>query len=310
MKYILRSMEPVLIRVPVVMVLAITLSGCTRQPLFMREQAADELLSAEKALTDGQYALARMKFMMVLEDHPESETARFGLGVSHFRLGAYDNADRHFARYLDNFPKGMYAAESVYYLSEIEKIRLARQKELERQVEKRLEQAVAAQSAVKADPDNPRLRVELGNAYWNMDRYEDAAAEYVKAVELDGRYRADADVRSRVEFGPGGRVVVLTPRELDRRDREENPVVLTNDNGYRAGRNPFDFQYSWYIVSGQVRKRSTRRVRGVAVDVTVFDLSGQVLDARRRMWCWARLLAFPPVLSSIPMSAESADAWG
>jgi len=252
--------------------------GCATKPLFMRERAADELLSAETALADGHYYLARMKYAIVLEDHPQSETARFGLGLSHFRLAAYENAARCFLRYLDDFPEGLYADEARHYLSEIEGIEEARRTEQVRRAEEAWLRVAKARDAVERRPDNARLRIEFGNAYWDLAEFDDAAEQYRKAVELDPRLHDHPMVRARIEFGPNGAITVLTPQEVERRDREANPIVIESTRGYRAGRSSFDFQHLWYVVSGQVRNQSSRTVRGVVVEATIFNLSGNVLD--------------------------------
>jgi len=255
--------------------------GCVSQPLLTRIPATDDLGSAEAALADGRYHLARMKFAMALENQPGNETAMFGLGLSHFRLGAHENAAIYLGRYLDNFSDGLYAEEARYYLSQIDSIQRQHREAQTRRVEALKARVATAREAVDRRPDDPQSRVELGSAYWDIADFARAAEQYVRAIELDATLRDHPVVRGRIEFGPGGDVIVLTPQELQRRDREANPIVISNMRGYRAGRGSFDFQHLWYVVSGQVRNRSSRRVPGVAVEAVIYDLSGHVLDVQQ-----------------------------
>jgi len=255
--------------------------GCASQPLLTRIPATDDLVSAEAALADGQYHLAKMKFAIALEGQPDNETAVFGLGLSHFRLGAYENAAVYFVRYLDDFSDGQYAEEARYYISQIDSIQRQRRDAQARRVEALKTRVATAREEVDRRPDDPQRRVELGSAYWDIADFARAAEQYIRAVELDAALRDHPVVRGRIEFGPEGDVIVLTPQELERREREANPIVISNTRGYRAGRGSFDFQYLWYIVSGQVRNRSSRTVTAVAVEAVIYDLSGHVLDVQQ-----------------------------
>jgi tetratricopeptide (TPR) repeat protein len=256
-------------------------AGCVSQPLLTRIPATDNLVSAETALDDGRYHLARMKFAMALEEQPGNETAVFGLGLSHFRLGAYENAARYFVRYLDDFSEGEYAEEARYYISEINSIQQQRLDARAKRAAVLKDRVDTAREAVERRPSDPKLRIELGSAYWDIADFARAAEQYIRAVKLDAALRDHPVVRGRMEFGPAGGTTVLTPRELERRDREANPIVISNTRGYRAGRGSFDFQYLWYVVSGQVRNRSTRTVAGVAVEAVIYNLSGHVLDVQQ-----------------------------
>jgi tetratricopeptide (TPR) repeat protein len=232
-------------------------------------------------MEDGRYHLARMKFAMALEEQPGNETAIFGLGLSHFRLGAYENAAKYFVRYLDDFSEGEYAEEARHYISRIDSIQQQRRDEQARRAAALKARVDTARDAVERQPADPQLRIELGSAYWDIADFARAAEQYIRAVDLDATLRDHPVVRGRMEFGPGGETIVLTPHELERRDREANPVVISNMRGYRAGRGSFDFQYLWYVVSGQVRNRSSSTVRGVAVEAVIYDLSGHVLDVQQ-----------------------------
>ncbi len=242
--------------------------------------ATDDLTAAEAAMARGQYHLARMKFAMVLERRPQAETALFGLGKSHYLLGANENAAVHLRRYLELYPDGKFAEEARRYVSEIESIERARRAERAWQAEKMQARIAAAREAVEQRPADPQARLDLGSAYWAAAMFDRAAEQYKRAVDLDDRMRTHPVIRDRIEFGPGGKITVLTPQERERRDREANPVVVTNTRGYRAGRSAFEFQPLWYVVSGQLRNRSSKRVHGVGVEVVIFDLSGHVLDAK------------------------------
>jgi len=261
--------------------LLLLVGGCVSQPLFTRIPATDDLVAAEAALADGQYHLARMKFAMALEKQPDNETAMFGLGLTHFRLGAYENAAIHLIRYLDDFPDGQYAEEARYYVSRIDSIQRQRRDAQARRVEALKARVATAREEVDRRPADPQPRIELGSAYWDVANFARAAEQYIRAVELDAALRNHPVVRGRMEFGPEGDVIVLTPHELERRDQEANPIVIVNKRGYRAGRGSFDFQYLWYIVSGQVRNRSSQRVEGVAVEAVIYNLSGHVLDVQQ-----------------------------
>jgi tetratricopeptide (TPR) repeat protein len=231
----------------------------------------------------GRYGAAAAIYLLILQEQhtgPAVEEARFRLGQCYFHMRSYLEAGGQFQRYLSDYPNGAFAANSKQYLAELQEMEeraLAQQERREREIRKRLEhwKAVAAD-----DPRNAEALVEVGHALWDLEQYEEAARDYLRAMEIDPDVSYGKVLSQRLAFDEDGTVTVLTPEEIAQRDRERNPILVYNTYDYRGGGvDVLRSEWRWYIVTGQIVNRSNQTVRGVGVLVTIKDFAGHVLDS-------------------------------
>ena len=267
-------------------VLVLVSAGCAihRQGMAVATQTSPELDAAYRDMTEGKYSLAVSRYLLILQQNqsrPEAlQEARFRLGECYYNMRSYMEAGVQFQRYLADYPSGAFASEAKEYLKKLQGIEEQKrlQEELRKQeIRARLEHW---RETVRREPNNADAAVQVGHALWDLQEYEDAAREYLRAIQLDPEKRHDELISARMLFHEDGTATVLTPEEQERLERERNPIQIYNTHAYRGGgRDLFTTGPRYYIVTGQVVNRSSRTVHNVGVVVTIFDFPGHVLDS-------------------------------
>ena len=134
-----------------------------------------------------------------------------------------------------------------------------------------------------AEPEELASHLELADAYWNDSDYEKASVVYTEVLTAWPSLKNDVVIRRRMEMGPHGNWVVLTPEEVNRRYNEADPVSIFNTTSWRSGRyRPHQIDYTdvYYNVSGQVVNRGDTPLSDVRITTTIFNFGGQVYDVR------------------------------
>ncbi|HBG07749.1 MAG: hypothetical protein A2075_10590 [Geobacteraceae bacterium GWC2_58_44] len=124
----------------------------------------------------GHYDLAERKYLVALELKPGYSEARNNLGVNYLEMKRWDDAIAQFKLVQDDiFYQGQEGAHinlGLAYLGKGE-----------------YQQALAVlRGAVGRNGGDPRTRIHLGRVYFALDRTELAVEEYKKALELNGSY--------------------------------------------------------------------------------------------------------------------------
>jgi len=256
--------------------------GCITSSVPITYQYRDDFISAEKDFQAERYYLALAKYNGVLRNAPDGPLASecvHRLGQCHLNIGSLQRAQEYFREYLETYPDGKRIESASMYLAEVDERAQAKTKQAQQTLEQVWMRVQANQEAVNNNPDNVQKRMELADAFWDARSYDRSAREYLRAIEIDPAMRENEVLLSRLQFGPYGDVTILTPEELQRRERERNPIEVFNTQAYTGGRDSFSFVRRLYVVTGQVRNRSSRVVYGAGVEVTIYDMLG-VLDTR------------------------------
>jgi len=250
----------------------------------MTTQTSPELDAAYRDMRDGKYTQAASRYLLILQQNEDRleglQEARFRLGECYYNMRSYLEAGVQFQRYLADYPQGAFAAEAKQYLEKLRGI-----EEEKRQQEELRKQEIRARlehwrEIARRDPRNADAALQVGHALWDLQEYEEAGREYLRAVLLDENNRLDPLVAARMEFHEDGTATVLTPEEQERLERERNPIQIFNTHAYKGGgRDLFTSGRRYYIVTGQVVNRSSRTVRNVTIIITIFDFAGHVLDS-------------------------------
>ncbi len=239
--------------------------------------ARKEVEQAREMIHHGEYGGVVPRLHHAISKYPrldEALEARFLLGVSYYELSSYRDAAEMFRDYLRMAPEGEFAEKSREYLSRIAdeyERRYDTAEELDRKLQDVLE-------TVSEDPDDIEQRLELADVLWRRGDYENAGKVYKSIVEERPDFADDATVASRVDFDADGEMVLKTPREVQRRQVESEPLAITNVNSYRSGRDLITREHRHYVVTGQAVNRSDSVLRGVRVDVTIYGFGNVVYD--------------------------------
>lgn len=243
-----------------------------------------ELEQAYRDMANGKYISAVPKYLWILQQKESTpgarQEARFRLGECYYHMRSYMESGIQFQRYLADYSDGAFASDAKQYL---EKLQGIESQERQREELRRKEAEARLKhwrDMAKREPKSAEAAAQVGHALWDLGDYEDAAREYLRALQLDPGKRYDELISSRLEFHEDGSATVITPEERERLEKERNPIVIYNKHAYRAGgQDLFASEPRYFIVTGQVVNRSSRVVQDVEVAVTIFDFAGHVLDS-------------------------------
>jgi len=275
----------VYLRIVATAVIVVFLSaGCVaHRQVVHAGHANGELDYAYQDLANGRYLSAMTKYLLVLQrdsTRPGArQEARFRLAECYYNMRSFMEAGIQFERYLADYPDGAFVSEAKQYLGKLQGIEDQERQQQELQTKENQARLKKWQDTARNEPNSAEAAAQVGHALWDLGEYEDAAREYLRAVQLDSAKRNDKLINSRLEFHEDGSATVLTPAEQERRERERNPVAIFNKHGYRGGSGGvLQGEPRWYTVTGQVVNRSSRTIGSVSVAVTLYDFSGHVLD--------------------------------
>lgn len=247
---------------------------------LIHASAQQELAEAKAMMRSGEYSNVIPRLTSIVSQYPDTEAGKeawYFLGLTYFKIDGLYNADRNFRKYLELAPDGKYAALSREYLAGMEEVVAKRYAN-----KAALEARVAKYDSVD-EPEELAAHLELANVYWNNTEYEKAGVLYTKILKVWPSLKDDAVIRQRMERGPDGKYIVLTPAEVDRRYADAEPLAVFNTQSWRSGRyrpDQYDYSNQYYNVSGQVVNRADYPLRDVSIIVTVFGFGGRVYDSR------------------------------
>lgn len=264
---------------------ATTAPGAMPPPRAVEEQAAsDALWSARQALDANLSDAVVEQLQGVMSSYPGTQAAKdaqYYLGLALYKLEREPEALTAFVDYLRTTPQGKHAAECAEFVARLS-----------------VDDKIAAKQQLLAqNPESVGDRWELADLLWRRGNYDGAGKEYMAVVAKHPEYAEDKVFKSRVELTPDGQFVVLTPKEVERRVAESQPLVIINQSSFRTGQSEMDvygrFQGGQmrpqgyrmrqeaqdFAVTGQALNRSKGALDGVQVTVTIYGTGGIVLDS-------------------------------
>ncbi len=247
--------------------------------LYSTNTTFSEIKLAQQLIEKGQFSQALPRLLSVVESGEKDSTAYYYLGVVYQELGSPQNALTYYLKYLRSTPQGIYAEHSRKQISEIIGSPL-------NQIEKvdTIENQIRLlEQKLQKEPQNIETMLQLANWYWINQNFSKAGTLYKTIISLDTNYWSHPVISSRLEKGVNSDIIVLTPEEALKREAEKNPIVFFNVTSFRSGRSlgwSSDLKHHIYNVSGQVRNRSSRTLRNVTVQLTIYGFSGMVYDTK------------------------------
>jgi tetratricopeptide (TPR) repeat protein len=245
-------------------------------PLRERD-ARKNLDTARRSMEQGEYAGIVPVLLQTISTYPETSAgheAHYYLGIAHSRMGSYPDAIAQFNEYLRDDPKGRFAADC-----RAEAENLAKEREKKSPSLETINTRIAEQEeSLNANPASVETRKTLADLFWQRGDYEKAGQLYIALAKEQPELRNDESIRARLEFGPDGNPIVLTPQEVIRRENEREPLIIINQASFRSGRDSFTQEHRNYVVSGQALNRGDSVLYGAQVTITLFAFDGMVYD--------------------------------
>jgi tetratricopeptide (TPR) repeat protein len=242
--------------------------------------AAKDLAVARRMVNTGEFSLVIPRLQQIVSNYPAAQAAieaRYYLGRSYYAVGAYNDALRYLDEYIDLAPDGEHVDAGRELLARLtDRVDTPDASELETQVARLRELIVA-------EPDNMAPQLELANLLWEQGHYQQSGILYGELLERWPGLESDMAIRRRVERDTAGRLIVLTPQEVERRYRESEPLVIYNVSSFRSGRFegwPATAHERYYNVTGQAVNQSARSLQDVRVIVTIYGFGHMVYDTQ------------------------------
>ena len=263
------------------LVVLCVLSGCASlAPGFapLRERDARKNVDTARLLMEkGEYAGVVPVLLQTISTYPDTRAgreARYYLGLAHSRMGSYPDAITQFNEYLRNDPRGRFVDDC-----RAEADKLAKEREKKTPSLESINARIAEQEeALKGNPGSVEIRKTLADLFWQRGDYQKAGQIYIALVGEQPALSQDEGIRGRLEYGPDGKAVVLTPQEVIRRENEREPLIVINQASFRSGRDSFTQEHRYYVVSGQALNRGESILYGAQVTITLYALDGTVYD--------------------------------
>ena len=239
--------------------------------------AARDLATARRMIKAGESSLVIPRLQSLVDRYPgdvSAISARFFLGQAYYKVGAYTDAHRWLNEYLGLVPDGEFSEESHQLLAQISGDGQASAEE---------DDLSALAAAIVADPDAMAPRLAYANALWEGGRYEEAGPVYDALLARWPQLASAAAVSRRVERDASGSLIVLSPEEMQRRYREEEPLRIYNVSSFRSGRFeglPSVAREKFYNVAGQAVNQSESALDDVRITVTIYGFGQMVYDTQ------------------------------
>ncbi len=254
-----------------------TSTPVTKNRLIEGGAGATEVEAARRMSEAGAYNVVIPRLLQVIQKYPRSNSAqdaRYWLGVTYYKIHSYRDAANIFSEYLRSNPHGKFAEDSA---AQLVMVRGTIDKEFGTP-EQLDEEIKALWEAVKAEPSNYTHKWELASLLWKRGDYDMAGELYANIVEKYPTYATDARLKNRIEFNTDGSYTLLSPQEIQKRQADDQPLVIMNVNNFRSGADLFTREAKYYVVSGQAVNRGESALYGVQINITLFGFGNIVYD--------------------------------
>ena len=180
--------------------------------------AKKELDTAKQMIDRGDTSVVIPRLIHLISKYPESTTAaeaRYLLGVAYREVKSYRSAMDMFEEYLRLAPEGASAENARTQLADLAN-EYAQQYTSPEELDRRI---AAVADRVSQAPRDLAARLDLADLLWQRGNYNESAQIYHDIAADHPEYAQDGTLASRVELLPSGGYVVLSPAEVQRRDR-------------------------------------------------------------------------------------------
>ena len=266
-----------------------TFSGCVtsstgsnpsvRSPNF-QQSAQQELSDAWRKYNRQQYHEAIANLLHLHSRYSGTSAgieSRHLLGLCYYQVDGFIDSIQSFKDYLRLAPQGKYAADSKRHIKEI-----SIAYEAKFPSKNRLQSEIASlEKDLSASPQSVTTKLKLADRYWKLGSYARAADLYVAAAQSDPAITRDQTFNERIDLHADGTFTVISPSVQTEQAIEREPVIVTNTNSFKSGRDLFTQERKYYVVGGQVVNRSRETIYGVEVITTIYGFANAVWDTKQ-----------------------------
>ncbi|MFC1601594.1 FxLYD domain-containing protein [Candidatus Sumerlaeota bacterium] len=264
------------------------LSGCGG--MARRVFLADDVWVANRRFKQGSYGLALAKYQRLIDQYPEGRLRqrlylKRGACLYNDQVQSLPGAQAAYLDYLADYPypAGRYRQEADDQLERIRAIRANRENSTDAVRNGVQDDVAQLRAALEKHPYDDKLYLRLGNALWQLERYEQAAQAYVKGQQINAALKEYDWLQKRLMVDEQGNVRPVTPVMQRQIERERNPIVIFDLNEYyaRLTTDQDASRLTHYNVIGKARNQSSRRLRGVVVEVSFYNPARKLLDVQQ-----------------------------
>lgn len=253
-----------------------------------RLSIGDTLAQADKRFGEKQYRVAAALYRQFI-DESQDDKARERVYVQMGRCYYNDmvrsvfDAQSVYEEYLVEYPNGAYRQQVEEELNRLEIIRANRVKRLQLHFEQAAGDVSKLEAAVENHPNDANLQRLLGNALWDVRRFDDAVQHYKRSIEIDAALQEYHLYQKRMLIDEKGNAVPITPEMQLTMENESNPLVVYDMHEYksRQTQNEYAAGEAYYNVQGRVRNQSSSTQQNVMVEVTFYNPSREQLDVQK-----------------------------
>jgi tetratricopeptide (TPR) repeat protein len=269
-----------------------------------------QISQADRRFQEQRYGLAAVGYQRALDwprDFADRQRVLLQMGRCFYneQIQSLHDAQAAYTSYLAQYPRGTYSDEARLNLERIQAIIYNRQLSIKARETETVKTVEGLRLQIQQRPYDADLHFALGNALWEMKRYDEACGAYLKSIEINAWLREHDLIKARLSTNEKGEVVPVTPALQMQIERERNPLVISDLHDFRS--RPILEYYSaseaFYNVTGMVRNQSSRYLRGVVVEVRFYNASRSILGVER-----AQVGNCPPgAMRGFSVRASSAD---
>ncbi len=260
--------------------LAFFMAGCTA----INDSIPDtSLKKAKDNIKDDKLAIAIAQLINTRDQSANKDVkaeSTFRLGECYFKLKSYYDAKKEFEKCLADFPNSKWDDECHDYLNKIKVIYEDKDSKLKEDIALAQKKISEIEGDLKGNYNKAALHIELGNTYWSIGQYAKAGKEYLTAINLNNQLRKDPIIKERLIFDLDGNLIPIKPENRVQLEAEKNPIIFFNLYNSLLRDRKTGTQ-SMYVVTGQIKNQSLRPILDLTIDVTLFNVSGNVLDVTR-----------------------------
>lgn len=271
------------LRLTVLALVALGAMACatTRTSTFYERNLGDFLSEGDRYYHAGMYQRALSQYSSFVFASPARNErfiyARYRMGLCHFFLDEFTDAAlimEEILEYSPNYDKANEAREVLRKSREQIALRRETQEREQSELQRELQRFEAL---ANEQPDIAEYRVQLGDLYWSLGRYEDAVSQYQAAARLDPSQLETDRFRQRVRMDRDGDLVVRNPLL---NPESAGPVQLRYVRLEPFYRSNWLGEQEFLRLTGEVHNNGVRDVRNVQVQASIRDFYGNLQGAQ------------------------------
>ncbi len=246
---------------------------------FEQHSAREMLADALDLMRGGNPAAAVGRLHEVtarFPDTPESLEAQYQLGRAYESLGSIKDAITAYGLYLGRAPDGDNADDARARMESLLKKyedEFPSADTIDREIE-------SLRRELQQNPESNDLALKLADALWMRGQYESAAKLYFAVRDRDPAVAQSAAFRNRIELHADGSHTLLTPAELTKRERSNNPLSVINLSSFAAIRDSITQVPRYFVVTGEAVNRGDSVLYGVEVTINIYGFGGTIYDTQ------------------------------